>query len=93
MTDNVRAHAVITGIVQGVFFRLETRRAAEQHRVKGWVRNRSDGSVEAVFEGPQNQVDAVLRWCRQGPARSAVDRVDVNWEDFSGQYSRFEITY
>ena len=93
MTEKVRAHAIIKGIVQGVFFRLETQRTAQRHSVTGWVRNKSDGSVEAVFEGPRDQVEAVLTWCRQGPRRSSVDTVDVNWEDFSGQYSRFEVTY
>ena len=93
MSEKVRAHAIITGIVQGVFFRLETQRTAVKHRVTGWVRNRSDGSVEAVFEGPREQVDAVLQWCRQGPRRAAVDHVDVTWEDYNGQYSRFEVTY
>ena len=50
MADKTRAHAIITGIVQGVFFRMETQRTAEQHAVAGWVRNKRDGSVEAVFE-------------------------------------------
>ena len=72
MADNVRAHAIITGIVQGVFFRMETQRAAEQHNVVGWVRNRRDGSVEAVFEGDRKEVDAVLDWCREGPDRAIV---------------------
>ena len=92
MTENVRAHAIIRGVVQGVFFRLETQRTAEQHNLTGWVRNKSDGTVEAVFEGPKTRVDAALNWCRQGPPRSAVARVDVNWEEFSGQFQSFDIT-
>jgi acylphosphatase len=93
MSENVRAHAIIRGRVQGVFFRVETQRAAEKQNVTGWVRNKPDGTVEAVFEGPKDRVDATLQWCRQGPQRAAVDDVDVNWEPFSGQYSRFEVAY
>ena len=93
MTDKARAYAIITGIVQGVFFRMETQRAAEQHSVDGWVRNRRDGSVEAVFEGEKKQVDAVLDWCREGPARAIVHDVVVDWQEYTGECGGFEITY
>ena len=93
MEDKVRVHAIITGIVQGVFFRLETQRAAEQHGVEGWVRNKRDGSVEAVFEGDRSSVDAVLDWCREGPPRAIVHDVVVDWEDYTGQYGGFDVTY
>jgi acylphosphatase len=93
MADKARAHAIITGIVQGVFFRMETQRAAELHEVDGWVRNKRDGSVEAVFEGSQQDVEAVLEWCREGPARAIVHDVVVEWEDYTGEYGGFTITY
>ena len=93
MEKQVRAHVVISGRVQGVFFRVETQRAAEGFGVFGWVRNRPDGTVEAVFEGAQQNVDAALDWCRQGPSMSRVDKVDVNWQDYSGEFSSFEITF
>ena len=93
MTDKVRAHAIITGIVQGVFFRMETRRAAEMHGVSGWVRNQRDGSVEAVFEGDREKVDAVIGWCQKGPPRASVNDVKVQWQDYTGEYGGFEITY
>jgi acylphosphatase len=93
MADKIRAHAIITGIVQGVFFRMETQRAAEQHAVAGWVRNKRDGSVEAIFEGDRNDVEAVLDWCRQGPARAVVHDVVVEWQDYTGEYGGFDVTY
>ena len=93
MEKQVRAHAVISGRVQGVFFRVETQRAAEGFGVLGWVRNKRDGTVEAVFEGRQIDVDATLNWCRQGPRMSRVDKVDVNWQDYSGEFKSFDITY
>ncbi len=93
MEANVRAHALIEGRVQGVAFRWETQRVADQHQVRGWVRNLPDGRVEAVFEGPRPQVEAVLDWCRQGPAISRVDAVDVEWEDYKGEFDGFLITH
>ena len=72
MKEKVRAHAIITGVVQGVFFRAETMRAAVKHGVFGWVRNKRDGSVEAVFEGDRQQVAAILSWCQKGSPRSAM---------------------
>jgi acylphosphatase len=69
----VRAH----GRVQGVFFRDSVRREAERAGVSGWAANRSDGSVEAVFEGSEPAVDALVEACRAGPGHAAVERLDV----------------
>jgi len=93
MEKKVRAHAVIAGRVQGVFFRLETQRAAERHGVFGWVRNKRDGNVEAVFEGDEKNVLSVLEWCKQGPPIAKVTNVDVAWEDYRGESSSFDVTY
>jgi acylphosphatase len=93
MEKQVRVHAIISGRVQGVFFRAETQRAAERFGVFGWVRNKRDGTVEAVFEGRQQDVDAVLNWCREGPRMSRVDKVDVNWLDYAAEFESFDVTY
>lgn len=93
MDEKARAHAIITGVVQGVFFRMETQRAAEKFDVRGWVRNKRDGSVEAVFEGDKDRVESVLQWCRQGPPHSVVNNVDVHWQEYSGEFLGFEVTY
>jgi len=93
MKQKVRAHAVISGRVQGVFFRMETKRAAEQYGVSGWVRNQADGTVEAVFEGDREDVAAVIEWCKKGPPLSRVKSVDVSWEDYSGEFKEFAITF
>jgi acylphosphatase len=75
-----RARAVISGRVQGVFFRAEVSDRARSLGVAGWVRNRPDGAVEAEFEGPREAVESMLRWCSQGPAGALVDAVDVTWD-------------
>jgi acylphosphatase len=70
------AHVVIHGQVQGVGFRAWVQRRAELEGIEGWVRNRRDGTVEAVFSGPPEKVEAMLAACRSGPALARVDRVE-----------------
>jgi acylphosphatase len=82
----VKAH----GKVQGVFFRDSTREEAERRGVGGWVRNAKDGSVEAVFEGEPDDVDALVSFVRSGPGSADVDRVDVDEEEPEG-LRRFEV--
>lgn len=79
----------ITGRVQGVGFRFYFERIARRHGVRGWVRNRSDGSVEAVVQGEDAAVSAVIDWARRGPRSAAVGNVAVS--DAEGEYEDFEI--
>lgn len=80
----VRYRVLISGRVQGVFFRDTCRRLAEQHGVTGWVRNLPDGRVEAVFEGTAEAVDRLVDWSRHGPRYAAVDHVEVQPEPPEG---------
>ena len=93
MKDKVRAHTIISGRVQGVFFRMETKQAADRLGVFGWVRNRRDGTVEALFEGDRDRVDAVVEWCKEGPGHAQVSDIKLDWEDYAGEFSGFDITY
>jgi acylphosphatase len=72
-----RVRVVVTGRVQGVWFRDSCREQARAESVGGWVRNRADGAVEAEFEGPPAAVDRLVEWCRHGPPRARVDAVGV----------------
>ncbi len=87
----VRAHVFISGYVQGVNFRASTRREAETRGVAGWVSNVPDGRVEALFEGEASDVQRMVDWCRHGPARAQVDRVEVNWEPYTGEFDSFDV--
>lgn len=94
MNDTVRAHVIIKGRVQGVWYRGSTREAA--HRIggiTGWVRNLASGDVEAVVEGERADVESLLEWCWQGPPLARVTAVDVNWEPPSGNYAAFDVRY
>jgi acylphosphatase len=77
----IRRRVVVHGRVQGVFFRDTTRRQAESQRVAGSVRNRDDGAVEAVFEGDEDAVESMVEFCRRGPGRAEVERVEVSEEE------------
>jgi len=87
------AHVFISGRVQGVFFRVETRREAIKRDVVGWVQNTSDGRVEAVFEGEKEDVKEMVDFCRRGPPSAHVTDVDVQWGNYSGAFEGFRIRY
>lgn len=93
MENIVRARVVVTGRVQGVFFRMETKRTADRWGVAGWVKNRRDGAVEAVFEGEKKNVLAIVEWCRTGPPHSKVEDIDIKWEDDTEGLEGFYIKY
>ena len=86
-------HVVIEGKVQGVFFRANMQRVARSLDLAGWVRNLPDGRVEAVVEGAENNMAAMLDWCRQGPPYAAVRQVKITEEPYSGDYRDFSIRY
>ena len=89
--QEARAHVFITGRVLGVSFRVYTRRQAPRIGVTGWVRNRWDGRVEAVFEGSEHAVRRAVAWCRDGAPDAHVDSVEVNYESATGEFRRFNI--
>jgi len=93
MEDKKSAHVIISGRVQGVFFRMETLKAAQLYGVSGWVRNKTDGTVEALFEGDKKCVDSILKWCQKGSPPAKVEKTAVNWKDYTGEFEGFKITY
>jgi acylphosphatase len=88
-----RAHVFVTGRVQGVFFRVETKRAADRYDVNGWICNLPDGRLEAVFEGEKDVVNALVAFCKHGPSGAKVENVDLTWETYTGEFDRFKIKY
>ena len=86
-----RVHLKIEGRVQGVYFRASTVAHAQSLGVTGWVRNCSDGSVEAVAEGAREHIDKLIEWCRQGPQGARVSRVHVDWEEPQSDFAGFGI--
>jgi acylphosphatase len=89
----VRCHIFASGRVQGVFFRQTTLEIAKGFGLTGWVRNTEDGMVEAVFEGDKEKVEKMIEWIKIGPPLAKVEKVEVKWEDFKGEFEDFEIKY
>jgi len=88
-----RLQVKISGRVQGVWFRASTRDEAVLLGLTGWVRNLPDGRVEAVFEGPEETLQQMLAWCRQGPPSARVDAVETEWSPGKGEFTDFSIRY
>lgn len=87
----LRARVVVTGVVQGVYYRAHARDKALRLGVTGWIRNLPDGAVEVVLEGNEPAVRAMLDWCRRGSPRAAVTGVAVTWEPYTGEFCRFSV--
>jgi acylphosphatase len=88
-----RAHILISGKVQGVFFRARIFGKAVTLRVTGWVRNLEDGRVEAVFEGEEEPVKELIEFCRHGPSGAVVKDVNVKWELATGKFEDFKVRH
>jgi acylphosphatase len=93
MENNIRVRLIIEGRVQGVWFRESTRREASRLGVVGWVKNRPDGKVEVLAEGPEERVRNLVTWCHQGPATAKVNRVRETEEAWRGEFSSFDVVY
>ncbi len=91
--DKVRAHLFVSGWVQGVFFRANTRDKALRYGVKGWVRNLPDGRVEVICEGEREDIQRLIEWCKKGPPGARVEGVEVHWEKYKGEFETFSIKY
>ena len=89
--DRKRAHVRISGRVQGVFFRDSTREKAQELGLSGYVKNTPDGDVEALFEGPTEGVEEMVRWCGQGPPHASVENVEANYEPAGDDLTGFEV--
>lgn len=85
MSDRIRARVLVSGRVQGVYYRANTRDAARARNVDGWVRNLDDGRVEAVFEGPETAVEEMIEWCHTGSPAATVNGVDTSYEEPQGE--------
>ncbi len=91
MSDKIRAHIWVSGRVQGVFFRANTKDKAGELGVTGWVRNLPDSRVEAIFEGEKEKVEKMVDWTREGPAVAKVERFDLIWENYKGEFDGFSV--
>jgi len=91
--SNQRIRIIVTGKVQGVFFRQALKVMAKKNNVFGWVKNLKDGRVEAVLEGDEEKVSRLVEWAHGGPANARVEDVEIRNEEFSSEFSKFDVMY
>ena len=88
-----RVHIFISGLIQGVFFRANTQKKAEDLGITGWVKNVPDGRVEIVAEGERQKVEDLIEWAKKGPLIARVDNLDIEWQEYVGEFDSFETKY
>jgi len=86
-------HVLISGRVQGVWYRAFTKQKAEQLGIKGWVRNASDGKVEAIFEGEENKIDQMIDWCYKGPPLAKIKDIEIKKQQATNAFEDFSIKH
>ena len=91
--DKIRAHIIVRGKVQGVYFRQNAQRICNEYGVTGWVLNLDDGSVEAILEGDKSSVEDAISWFKIGPPNAHVENIEVNYDRYSGEFKDFRISY
>jgi len=89
----VRAHIIVKGLVQGVYYRVTTKQKADSLDLSGWVKNLPDGDVEVVVEGNKEKIEQLIDWCWQGPPGAKVDGVEVKWSPCQNEYQGFNIVF
>ena len=93
MSGKVRVKAIIYGLVQGVFFRYTTKLKAQEYGLTGWVRNLPGGEVETLFEGDEDKVGEMVKWCHKGPSGARVEKVDLIYQKYTGEFDSFYIKH
>ena len=88
-----RINLIAKGHVQGVCFRVDSRRQARILGLKGWCRNNHDGTFELTAEGEESELKELIKWCRQGPSSAVVDDIKVIWEEYTAEFETFSIKY
>jgi len=86
-----QVHIFISGTVQGVFYRSNTRKKAKELGIKGWVRNLYNGRVEVTAEGEEEDLKKFIEWCKKGPELAFVENIEVEWSDYKGKYEDFSV--
>lgn len=93
MEEKTRVRVLISGLVQGVFFRDSTKKLADKLGLRGWVRNTSQGEVEAVFEGEKKKIEEWLNWAKKGPPLARVEKLEIEWQEAKNEFESFEIRH
>ena len=91
--EKKRIHLLISGRVQGIFFRSQAKEKARELGLTGWICNLADGRVEAVIEGNKEKVEEITDWARSGPVLAKIEKIKMKEEEYQGEFKNFEIRY
>ena len=91
--SNKRVRLIVTGRVQGVFFRQSLKAKAKQNNIFGWVKNLQDGRVETILEGNEENIRILVEWAHSGPANAIVENVEIHNEKFDDEFRKFDVLY
>jgi len=91
--EKARARVLVSGRVQGVFFRAFAKEEALRLNLGGWISNLAEGDVELLLEGDRGALDQMIEWCRKGPVRARVERVSVEWTEYRGEFPEFSVRF
>lgn len=92
MSDIARAHLIVSGHVQGVYYRSNSAETGLKLGLTGWSKNLPNGTVEIVAEGDKERIEELIKWCRKGPPSARVEGVDIRWEAPTGEFEAFRVT-
>ena len=90
---NARIHLIVSGTVQGVFYRANAKKVASGLGLKGWIRNLQDGNVEVLAEGRKPALDRLIEFCRKGPEGASIDNIEIEWDKFRNEFGSFEVRF
>jgi acylphosphatase len=93
MIEEIRVHMFVSGLVQGVFFRDSIQRKALELGLTGWVRNLINGKVEIIAEGEKERIEELVEWTKEGPTTARVDNLDIEWQEYEGEFNSFGIRH
>lgn len=86
-----KIHLLISGKVQGVFYRVKAKGKAEELKLTGWIKNNPDGKVEILAEGKESNLKELIKWCYDGSRNAVVEDIKVDWREGEGKFDQFEI--
>jgi len=88
-----RIHIIVSGRVQGVFYRLSAKRQAKILNLTGWIKNKENGKVEIIAEGEEENLRKLILWCRRGPLIARVEDIKTEWKEYKGEFEYFSVRY
>ncbi len=93
MNEKTRAHIIVRGLVQGIFFRVNTKEKAQQLGITGWVRNLDSDKVEIIAEEEKKKIEELIKWCKEDSSSARIEEIKIEWQSYKAEFKNFDIKY